>query len=1358
MCRCLTDVVVALVLFSAAVVMADQPATGFGNAQQSDSARAVQMDKHAKALIVSGKFAEALEAMQSAQQLAPDKQRAQRIDRISVFVAIRSPEKPAADVRNKNVSRIGKAVIKPPKSSSVLSPLLSDASDVAPPMPDLEDLAVLEDFVDTGSITTTLNLLKQLYGELTPEQEAILEKQFSQYYAYPADEVKKYFKALNKELFRLVALKTRLSVEMEGYGRAAAEAQNALVFNSEKHAQSASRHLLQRRRRLLEIQQQFAEINHHLNDIGSPPNALEIKQKREKQFEELINGYARQSGEDSRDTASGLSIDGIWELRPSDKVSILSSYSGEKRVREEQKAIRDVRKTIVGNFSPFSSNQIYLKKMADVGDGFSLVYLYQYHVYGSGFGKEVDDSLRNEVASAAGGQMGKTDQGREYGDSFELLLMKQTGENQYTLYSDLKQDGISWKLRLTRQGEQLLCAYETYPPVYNNGKGGAGLFKYQWHLMSNPASVPAMKNGVWSWQEIQEDTKYELEQFAGLSEKEKQTPLSGLDDEAGQIQYKLAMYKLNQAVWQKQRSQYKGVIVSQIKTGDMVWQLGETKVDHVYVSADDFTVSLETGRIQIWKTGYFLSADGEYERKRVLQGTFTWTPPGRVYSLTDSWEIDLNAAANMPAVWKAVIPESMEYNFGYNEDSPIVNKEQLLPSKAIKMSDPRLKKKGQIALKVQLHPKDTDPGFYPTVDVTYQFNLLPRGRVKEKPFDVEASQTWMIGKEDFYKLLIEQIQEEIVGYRSQLGKAAGRDQKKQIEWLILGKQADLQQQKDLLAELKTGEFQHTKTAWDRRNAEISGRRFIEESNRYQLKVQQARYRTEMINKIGTMSKLMINQDDPGVRDWAMHQREAALKAGDNRKLNEIYVSLQKRYRQNLEQGRIVADSDVAYWDDVIEGTEYVKETADTAFMIASTVQSGGSMYLYAGYTGLTNGISNGIASGVEHAVKSLNMATMVAGSAYDGYNYINPKTGKKEGFAGAAKNVGMTLAILGVCHVGIKAVTKTTSLASNAYKKYAFESALTAQEREMSLTLVHRYEQKLAKLEQMVQRGESKAAQKQATLLEKETIKLMANPHAKNYLKYRGAQTTQQMYVRFEKKVRSRVEARFRKVMEEKGWRNLKLKEFRNASSLDSVGMDWDYGLIEDELETAIINGRKVKVLYKNGKPRTIRQFQDEAGEEFKKVYFKETGYSAEGSFATLTTSVNEEAFKDVAILTDASKAAKRYARSTEKTVKYKAEHMMSNKSQGFITRAGKLLEASRGLAKEIRTKLIPNLRQSKNKLYLNERIAYMQQLEVVLQDFGENRIDAIAAERAVRNLTGKSLVDLPAYISRSLRKAIIAK
>jgi len=1206
-------------------------------------------------------------------------------------------------------------------------------------IPPMGDMAALNDFVDTGTITTTMNLLKELYGKLTPEQEASLRKQFDQYYEYPCEEVKEYFRKLNRELYRLVTLKMKLSVEMSGYGQAAAESTNALAFQNEKMAKAASRHLLRRRKNILAIQQQLSQINYHLNSIGTPPNARELKEKHEKAFEELMHMASKAPvGTNTNANVSG-SLDGTWEIGETDVVEGLFLTRITHIFALARKKSADIPNADNHRLfmEPLDAQKVFFKTMANLGDGYLLLFYAGYHK-------------------------------RKGWDAYDTMIVKRVSDSVYAVYSNDLRLYTPWVVYLHPKEKILEVKKDIF---WGLDSSMEYYYNFKFHKTGDGRIMPKIKFfGNYSWNDMEKIYMKYITDFQKLTKEQKQIDFALIkDDESynGSILHDFALSRHNQMLYEQRRTRVKDLFPLDIQKDNFVLDLEkEDVVDRtVYLSTGEpkrslvagITYSLKEGWLKIWKTVF-----GERENKKILAATYTWDPPRSQYKAGEVWDANLGGGGLANASWRLVLPTMKDARTAVNFiNAPLIDfnaqKKRPMIAGSIKLTKENLGLSGGV---VQL---ELFQGGKVGATVQYQFGVKGHKANKEKKVKyIDQEEQVRLSKKDFYELQIKQLKDDINRYRDMMGKAKTKAEKKHYNWMIMGKEADLQQQKDLLAELKTGQFQHTETRWDKVNAEISANRFLEDSRKYQEKIHQAEYRTDMIRKIGEMSNKMIGQDELGVRDWAERQRKAALAAGDDAKLAAIYAALRKKYQQNLEQGQVTAGMETATMDDYLEAAKYVKDKADTAFMIVSTIQSGGTMYLYAGYTGLTNGISDGIRSGVEHAVKSLNMTTMIAGSAYDGYNVVDPRTGKKMGWKGAAQNTAITVALLGVCHVAIKSAAKTCTVAQKAYSKYAFESAMTAQEREMSLTMVRQYEAKLLKIEKMAQKGESAAARDQALLMEKETQKLMANPHAKNYLKYNGSPGTQRAYIQYENKVKARVEARFKKMMEEKGWDKFKLKEFRNAASGDSVGMDWDIGLIEDKLKTMTINGKEVKVIMQNGKPMTIEQFQKEGEKLFRKAYHLETGYSAEGSFANLTTSANNEAFKDVAILTDPSRASKELADETARTVKYKADHMLGKHSMGFITRSGKMGEACRGLAKEIRTKLIPNLRQSKDgqKFLLDNLngVEYFNRLETVLRQFGENRISIVEAERSVRRLTGKSLDELPAFISGSLKNAIQAK
>ncbi|NOY23093.1 MAG: hypothetical protein GXO70_06250, partial [Acidobacteria bacterium] len=1075
-----------------------------------------------------------------------------------------------------------------------------------------------------------------------------------------------------------------------------------------------------------------------------PPNALEIKKKHEKNFEDLIRIAETQGNISGSQSAESVSIDGIWEIRENDRVSdltcLVSSDSGKNTLQYKKEKFKDLPKNKKLFMRPFAANKIYLKKMRDIGNGFSFLYVHLYDVYRYGAAIDADDA------------------------SLELI-MKQVGDNKYVIFWDSNHNVYTpSKITIEVKGKTLSFVYENYPHISLNGKGYAYHKRYAYHFVKYPQK-PSFHRDVeyGNWDEYEKDIFDGIREYTRLSRQEKETPFNQLpdyEDNCGMIREKVAWFRSCEALYKKEVSLFKGPRLSTVKEDSLMWKLENVKILDSGVSAWQpephrsgdgilhntwyrMTSSKSSGWIKIWKIEEKIETDLLDKTTKTKVATFTWQPPSKFFRQGNQWHINMKSSGPAHRSWMPMFPLVPEFETAeFNRNTITMSPDVLAGGD------------GTIELKGVVDEKSS-------VIVRYQFSCVVRGTEKDIPEEQVESNVPMpfqVSKEDFYKLQIRELTEKIAAYKEDMAKATTAEAKERLEWNILGREAELQQQKDFLAQLKTGNFSHTETRWDRANAEISENRFLEESRVYQKKIHEFEYRADMVQKIGVMAKKMITQDELGIRDWANRQREQALKTRDNKKLAEIYAALKKRYRQNTEEGIVDANREIAFWDDAIEGATYVKDRADTAFMIASIIQSGGTMYLYAGYTGLTNGISNGIMSGVENGLKNINMATMVVGSAYDGYNRIDSKTGKKSGLTGAAENVGITLAILGVCHLGVKAAVKTCSAAQKTYSKYAFESALTAQEREMSITMVQRYESKLLKIKKLAQRGEKAAAKEQAALLEAETKKLMANPHAKNYLKYNGSNITQQAYIHYEEKIQKKVIDKFLKRMEAKGWNKFEVQNFRNKASLGSVGMDWDVGLVENNLKSKIINGKEIKVIIKNGKEMTIKQFETEAKKEFGKVYKEVTGYTAEGSFANFTTSVDNEAFRDAAILTDPSKASKKLAKSTAETVKYKADFMVGRHSKGFITKAGKYSEACRGMAKEIRTKIIPNLRQSSNKLYLQDRIGYMNRLYRILQNFGENKTGMAEAERQVQKLTGKSLNELSEYISSSLEKTIKAK
>ncbi|MEJ5171834.1 MAG: hypothetical protein WHU10_12670, partial [Fimbriimonadales bacterium] len=242
------------------------------------------------------------------------------------------------------------------------------------------------------------------------------------------------------------------------------------------------------------------------------------------------------------------------------------------------------------------------------------------------------------------------------------------------------------------------------------------------------------------------------------------------------------------------------------------------------------------------------------------------------------------------------------------------------------------------------------------------------------------------------------------------------------------------------------------------------------------------------------------------------------------------------------------------------------------------------------------------------------------------------------------------------------------------------------------------------------------------------------DPHAKNFLKYRGDPASQRGYNAHIGATHAEVQEKFHEIMAKRGWNRAPMKEFRNASSKGSVGMDYDIGLDES----------RVVALTKDGKPQTLRQWQAEAQQAWDEAYQQVTGRSAKRSWETVTTSAHAEAYKDLEWLSrDKEGIRKMWAQQAADVTRYKNWHTAAS----GIDKLTALQENSRGTAKDIETKLLGLFWKTlpKNQASGAALTASRQKWEAiqkVLAMFGSNQIDPVTASDRIRRITGGR--DLP--------------
>jgi len=478
--------------------------------------------------------------------------------------------------------------------------------------------------------------------------------------------------------------------------------------------------------------------------------------------------------------------------------------------------------------------------------------------------------------------------------------------------------------------------------------------------------------------------------------------------------------------------------------------------------------------------------------------------------------------------------------------------------------------------------------------------------------------------------------------------------------------------------------------------------------------------------------------------------------------NQVQGDLEARAARSEDEA-IDADWNLAY-------VQSVKGVCDKAMMVGALMGGHSVMVAYEGAIGFIEGpppapgseesptdptLGGRIFEGAKRAAAWYSTATFVAAEAFDGY--------EKGGYLGGDANKGTLWGAVeraGEAFLMAKAMEYCAGkifgeppgeLPRRLTVKEHFELAKYRQECEYAKALAEDYKRTFAEYRRIQQfnasAGEMAALEKQ---LQQKAASLHASFEGKLYLKdlYAGGKDAAMLedYVfRIGKNHEAVREAWYRK-MEALGYddvRHWDLMEFRNSASAGSPGMDHDMGIKDI--------GEK---FYKDRLRVSKHAMNEDAQKAWEKAYQETTGYSARQSFENITTSIHVEAYRDLAWIGDASiKQAKvneilsAWAGQAADVTAVKNYEMFKT-----LTRVQAIVESSRGMAKDIETKLLPVLEQAASKFPESAArirgvagqgggyVGYWQQVRDILKTAAANPIEA---DRQIRMLTGKSICEI---------------
>lgn len=589
------------------------------------------------------------------------------------------------------------------------------------------------------------------------------------------------------------------------------------------------------------------------------------------------------------------------------------------------------------------------------------------------------------------------------------------------------------------------------------------------------------------------------------------------------------------------------------------------------------------------------------------------------------------------------------------------------------------------------------------------------------------------------------IQKNLAREREDLAKETDPSRRGMIEMRIMQAETDLIAEQDLIWSIETGQIVHSRTPFD----DYAHARFVQSIRENQIEMERFQRATAALQRLAGM--LPSGEAEDARRFIDRQMTGGVLSKMDMDAVQKMAHALGEKVQGYAEQSKAKADYDEAWAQAQLETAERIKSTADKSLFVCSLFGGRGVMIAYQAATGYIEG---GPTEAVLRTAAWCGTPAYVASEAYRGY-YRTDENGNPRGWVGAAKDAATAYVLAKAFEYGASKARQWATgrgpeglTAAERTQMAEFQRGRTGGELK-----AREFARAQADLERAARQGAKPEviAKLQANCRKAASV-VHADPHAKNFLKYKGDFHAQRAYNSHMRANHAEVEAKFHDIMAAKGWNRQPLKEFRNAASGDSVGMDHDIGL-DEQLADA---------LRLRGKPASVYQWQEDAQKAWDQAYGQVTGQSAKRSWETVTTSINSEAYKDLAWLSsDKAGIRSAWGQQAADVTRYKNWHMLNDKSLDAYTR---LQEVSRGTAKDIGTKLAPLLKAVKPKnaqsaAALEQARRHWNKVQSILESYGNNSMDPVSASRRIREVCGgkdiPQIVDEAAMLLESLAKEV---
>ena len=578
----------------------------------------------------------------------------------------------------------------------------------------------------------------------------------------------------------------------------------------------------------------------------------------------------------------------------------------------------------------------------------------------------------------------------------------------------------------------------------------------------------------------------------------------------------------------------------------------------------------------------------------------------------------------------------------------------------------------------------------------------------------------------FHKENIRFLQRTISGLKKELEGEKDPGRRSSLEYAIMLEESNIVYENDRIRAEQTGEFTASRTPFD----DFCKVQFLQN-------IQKEIQEIQALERAKKRVSFLVDKMPPGERETALalESRLDSESAEDLAQWRKLGDAMEKKYTGRLTYDQGMAESEVADREEALRRVEVLKKGCDYLMIMGGGELPQAISTIYSLSTSVLeeSSLEDGLWAGLKTAVTSWSKTIDYVWTAYEGYD--------SGGLAGMAQAVGMNYVMGEIVPslvekakgVEIKLPWKKQPKAKTGAARnknifadlnaMEFEMGKAKQEVDAFVDAYQKYETAKA----------SGAPKEQLAKMEAALVKPIAmineNPTAKALMKYtevggRGPEFSKAMQAGFDSRlqdIHAKVIERFNALQHEKGYNRQQVVPIRNETSKGTVGMDADFGLVEQPSIRVLDDGTLAPNMWmrQNYERTTKQKWMVDAQASWNKAYAEVTGgYSARKSWENITTSGHPEAYRDMSILKADPKKGNMAeimegislsnAQQIMDVTRFKSDEMLSTKD---FPRLVGLRESCRGTAKDMNTKLLPAL---------DARIKPLKELEAKLTKSGQ--------------------------------------